>query len=254
MGRSRRRAAWMAASRVLAPAISSSRANSTIRMAFLQARPISTNRPIWVKILLSPPVSQTPVMADEQAHRHDQDDRQRQEQAFILGGQHQEDQQHADRKHQQRRVAGQDLLIGQIRPFEAHALGQGFVQDFGDRRLRLAGGIAGRGAAIEIGGAETVIAHGAVGTGGFRHLHDGAERHHLRRRHCGSASCRMSSGLERNWRVGLRDHLIGAAEFVEVVDILRAQIDLHGIEDILHIHAQLHRLGAVEIGDKAAAR
>jgi hypothetical protein len=34
----------------------------------------------------------------EQAHRHDQDDRQRQEQAFILGGQHQEDQQHAERK------------------------------------------------------------------------------------------------------------------------------------------------------------
>ena len=33
-------------------------------MAFLQARPTSTRKPIWVKMLLSPWVSHTPVMAD----------------------------------------------------------------------------------------------------------------------------------------------------------------------------------------------
>ena len=41
----------------------SSRANSTIRIAFLQARPTSTRNPICVKMLLSPLVSHTPVMA-----------------------------------------------------------------------------------------------------------------------------------------------------------------------------------------------
>ena len=60
----------------------------------------------------------------EQAHRHDQDDRERQEQAFILRRQHQEDEQHAEREDKQRRVAGQDLLVGQIGPFVAHALRQ----------------------------------------------------------------------------------------------------------------------------------
>ena len=35
--------------------------------------------------------------------------------------------------------------------------------------------------------------------------------------------------------------LIGAAEFVEVIDVDRAKIDLHGIENILHINAKLHR-------------
>ena len=97
----------------LRPAISSSRANSTIRMAFLQARPTSTNRPIWVKMLLSPPVSHTPAMAE---NRHIGTMRmigQRQEQAFILRRQHQEDQQHAEREDEQRGVAGEDLLIGQ---------------------------------------------------------------------------------------------------------------------------------------------
>ena len=49
--------------RASGPRICSSRANSTIRMAFLQARPTSTRNPIWVKMLLSPRVSHTPVMA-----------------------------------------------------------------------------------------------------------------------------------------------------------------------------------------------
>jgi hypothetical protein len=52
-------AAWSG----VAPWISSSRANSTIRMAFLQASPTSTINPIWVKMLLSPPVRYTPVSA-----------------------------------------------------------------------------------------------------------------------------------------------------------------------------------------------
>ena len=63
MGRSRMRQASSAASTVERPRSCSSRANSTIRMAFLQARPTSTRNPIWVKMLLSPRVTHTPVMA-----------------------------------------------------------------------------------------------------------------------------------------------------------------------------------------------
>ena len=46
-------------------------------------------------------------------------------------------------------------------------------------------------------------------------------------------SRRMSSGLRAELRVRLRDHLIGAAEAVEVVDVERPQIHLHGVEDVL---------------------
>ena len=64
IGRRRRRHASITASHVLAPACSRVRANSTIRIAFLHASPTSTMSPICVKMLLSPPVSHTPAIAD----------------------------------------------------------------------------------------------------------------------------------------------------------------------------------------------
>ena len=63
IGRKRKRQASSTASHVLAPACSRVRANSTIRIAFLHASPTSTIRPICVKMLLSPPLSQTPAIA-----------------------------------------------------------------------------------------------------------------------------------------------------------------------------------------------
>ena len=92
-------------------------ANSTIRMAFLAARPISTTRPICVKMLLSS--SDQPDAGDrrEQAHRHDQDDRQRQRPALVLGRQHQEHEHDGQREDElgQHVLAGQDLLVASAR-------------------------------------------------------------------------------------------------------------------------------------------
>ncbi|MNN80606.1 hypothetical protein D3C81_1973560 [compost metagenome] len=64
IGRRRRRQASSTAASGLRPSSCLSLANSTIRIAFLHARPTSTIRPIWVKMLLSPPEAITPVMAD----------------------------------------------------------------------------------------------------------------------------------------------------------------------------------------------
>ncbi len=63
-GRSRTRQASRMAVTRSAPASSRYFANSTMRMAFLHARPASTRKLICVKTLLSPPVSQTPVIAE----------------------------------------------------------------------------------------------------------------------------------------------------------------------------------------------
>ena len=54
MGRSRMRQAWITASSTFSPASSISLANSTMRMAFLHARPTSTTKAICVKRLKSP--------------------------------------------------------------------------------------------------------------------------------------------------------------------------------------------------------
>ena len=63
IGRSRSRLASIAACTGVRPANSSSRANSTIRIAFFAASPTRTMKPIWVKMLLSPLVSHTPASA-----------------------------------------------------------------------------------------------------------------------------------------------------------------------------------------------
>ena len=48
IGRNRRRAALMAASTIVSPFARCSRANSTIKIAFLLANPINRTNPIWV--------------------------------------------------------------------------------------------------------------------------------------------------------------------------------------------------------------
>ena len=63
IGRKRSRQASITACQMLSPSASRSRANSTIRMAFLHASPTSTISPIWVNTLLSPPAICTPRMA-----------------------------------------------------------------------------------------------------------------------------------------------------------------------------------------------
>ena len=64
IGRRRKRLASIAACTIERPCISSSRANSTIRIAFFADNPTSTIKPICVKMLLSPSVSHTPSIAD----------------------------------------------------------------------------------------------------------------------------------------------------------------------------------------------
>src|SRR5690606_3071148 len=67
IGRRRRRQASSTAARRSMPSSCLSLANSTSRMAFLQARPTSTIRPIWVKTLLSLPARITPARRFRQA-------------------------------------------------------------------------------------------------------------------------------------------------------------------------------------------
>ncbi len=184
----------------------------------------------------------------QQAHRHDQDDRDRQDHALVLGGQHQEDQQDNQREDGRGRVTRQDLLIVEVGPFEVHALRQGFVGDLFDGGLGLAGRIAGRRRAVDVGGQEAVIAAGRDRTEARIDRHQGRQGHHLARI---GADLQVTDVFRTGaiGRVGLDPDAVGAAEAVEVVDILRPQIDLHGLEDIADRDAKLAGAGAVDIGE-----
>jgi hypothetical protein len=52
--------------------------------------------------------------------------------------------------------------------------------------------------------------------------------------------------VETELGVGLHVHLPGPAVTVEVVDVVGAEIDLQSIENVAHLHAQGHALGAVD--------
>src|SRR2546430_9000205 len=73
----------------------------------------------------------------QQAHRHDQDDREREREALVLRREHQEDEQHAERKYQESRIARDELLVGEIRPLVRHAARQRLIEDLRHYRLRL---------------------------------------------------------------------------------------------------------------------
>ena len=116
-----------------------------------------------------------------------------------------------------------------------------------DRGLRLAGRVAGRGAAVDVGGEEAVVAHGALRPGARLHLQQRRQRHHLA---ASRAHLQLADvvGARAELRVRLHAHRIGAAEPVEVVDVERAEIDLQRVEHVGHRDAELARLGAVDVG------
>ena len=57
----------------------------------------------------------------------------------------------------------------------------------------------------------------------------------------------MFSAVARYWRVGLHHDLVGAAEPVEVVDVDRAEVDLHGLEQVGERDPLLLHLLAVDV-------
>ena len=177
----------------------------------------------------------------EQAHRHDQHDRERQRPALVLRRQHQEDEDDRGDEDEQAGVAGELLLEGELGPLEAEAVGQALGRELLHLVERGAGRIAGRGRALHLGRRIEVVARHAIGPGDVAELGDGADRHHVAARvarlEIGDVAYVLAIGA-----VGLRRHPIGAAEIVELVDVGRTEIDLEGLEHAVGRDAQ--HLGA----------
>ena len=146
------------------------------------------------------------------------------------------------------------LLKGKLGPFEADAGWQHLVRQLFHPVQRGAGRNARRRDAHHFGGGEQIVAGHAVGrVFGFQPRHR-ADRHHLARRVARFQPRDVLRVLPET-AVGLRDHLVGAAEIVEVVDILRAEIDLQRVEDVGRRQPDLLGLLAIDIGvDRRRAR
>ena len=230
IGRSRIRQAWITASSIVSPRSSSSFANSTIRIAFLHARPTSTTSATWVKMFRSPGCmnggkceSQTPNSAASThigtistiaigrlqlsycaASTRTTSSTAISITAASIGS--------LMRRAGQGDVARQPVLVGQLGPLVAHAARQRLLE----QRLDLALGLAATrspGSAAPLMSADgiAVVARHARRAEGRLDRHQRAERHHLAGRVARlQRGDRLRVGAER--RVGLHDDLVGLAE------------------------------------------
>ena len=183
----------------------------------------------------------------QQTHRHDQDDRQRHDQALVLCGQHQEDEQDRQSEDIGRRIAGGGLLICNARPLGRIALRNRRRRDLFHGHQRMTGRSARRRIAIDGHGRGEVVARYAVRPGGVGKRRERAERNH---RSIGRAG--MEPGnvahIVAIVRLRLCGHSVRAAQQVEIVDEGAAEIDRKRIENVCRGHAQHLGLVAVDIG------
>ncbi|MCY1408956.1 hypothetical protein D9M71_242900 [compost metagenome] len=189
-----------------------------------------------------------PDRQDRAEHRegHRGDHRERQGPALVLGG---EDEEHQDQAEDERRTAralGLQFLVGRTDPGQRVVLAERFVGHLLHRRQRLAGAVAGRRAADQLGRREHVEAR----IGG--RAEDALHRHQRRQRHqvaAGRTHVDLAEilRLAAEVRFRLQAHLPGAAVEREVVDVVAAEGGLHGGEHVVDRHAQRARLGAVEV-------
>ena len=119
-------------------------------------------------------------------------------------------------------------------------------------------------APVIVGRREHVVAGDLHRPGGVAHLGHRPQRHHVA---VGVADLELPDGLRVHAEagVGLDVDLPGAAEAVEVVDVVAAQVRLQRVEDVgqrhphrldllpVHVHVELGRAGAeaVEQADEA---
>ena len=112
--------------------------------------------------------------AAQQAHRHDQNNRQRQREAFVFGRVREKNEQDAKREDIERRVAGRFLLKGQFGPFIAKAGGK-ILPGKGLHDLDGLSAAYPRGAgAIDLGGRIKVVSIDSIGIDNVLQIDDGS--------------------------------------------------------------------------------
>ena len=153
--------------------------------------------------------------------------------------QRQKNKQHAQRENIDGRVAGQNFLQRQFRPFEPHAGGKFFSGQLFHYGDRLTGADSRRGAATQLRGGIHVVADDFVRPGGLFDLNQGAQRHHFAGR-IARFQFQNIPCFTPEWRIGLGRDLIGASKQIEVIDVKRSEINLQRVEKLAQRDA--HRL------------
>ena len=138
------------------------------------------------------------------------------------------------------------MLVGEVGPLEAQAIGKPFGGQRLHCRQRLPGTrTAGRAAEDGNGRVEVVALH-AVRRGAVFRAGNRPQRHGFARAIAGAQAQQVSGGATK-FRVGLCRDLEAAAEKVEIVDEGRAKIDFERLEDVFHRHTELLCANPVDV-------
>ena len=132
-------------------------------------------------------------------------------------------------------------------PFEAEALRQGRVREPRHRGDRLARADAGRRAAVDGDAAVVVVAHDRLRPRRWCAPRRSCAAAPSRRSGCGHGSGRCRRPQSRSSCLGLQVDLPGAAEQVEVVDVVAAERRLQRVEHVADADAERLHLVAVDI-------
>ena len=189
IGRSRSWHASSVASKRGSPSSCCCLANSTIRIAFLLARPTSTTKPICVKMLMSmlrQPARRRSSRAGTSARPGS---RQRQRPALVLGRQHQEDEHHRQREDDTWPVLpAWSCMVGQLGPLVAPSTGGSscLAELLHDASIAWPELMPGRGVAVDRGRRVHVVAvDDRPGPLIVADVDQRAQRHHLALARCG---------------------------------------------------------------------
>ncbi len=115
----------------------------------------------------------------QEAHRHDQDDRQRQPPALIVSGQHEEDEEGRSRKDQRGRDSLLFLLMAEFRPFDGETLRQHFLRNLFHPLHGCARGNIRSSATENVGSGIKVVTRLAIRLGVFMKVRHRANGHHF---------------------------------------------------------------------------
>src|SRR5690606_38979865 len=148
------------------------------------------------------------------------------------------DKKYAYREYPHPCITRQNLLIGQICPFELDTARKNFLRNTFCCGLSLIGRIPRGRTAVDIRRVVAVVAHHHLRTEARSDRGKRRSAHHLPT----AAACfQLKYVLRRRpvWCIGLGTNLVDPSKAVEVVYIQRTQVYLHGFEHIIHWYSQL---------------
>src|SRR5262249_18266086 len=183
----------------------------------------------------------------EQAHRQDQDDRERQLPAFVLRDEDEKDEERGGAEDEERGRAAQLLLESEGGPLERNALRKHLVGQLFHALQRRAGGDARRRSPLHLGSRKQVVAWHAIGDRLAPQLRHRPDRHHLAGCIAGSEAGNVLRGAPE-LLVALYPDLIGAAEVVEVVHVLLAEVHLQRRKYVGWCEAYLFGFHPIDVG------